>query len=136
MASILVIDDNLDLARAVVKRLERSGHSAVMAVDGNAGLALFRSQRIDLILTDILMPEKEGLETIRELRKESPDVPIIAMSGGGYATGTDYLRLAMKFGANASLQKPFEQHELVALVTELLGGLHSGPSTPGAPTNR
>jgi DNA-binding response OmpR family regulator len=121
MARILVIDDNLDLARALIKRLERSGHSAVIAADGNAGLDIFRAQPIDLILTDILMPEKEGLETIREIRKENPLVPIIAMSGGGYATGTDYLRLAMKFGANASLQKPFEQHELVALVAELLG---------------
>jgi DNA-binding response OmpR family regulator len=131
MARILVIDDNLDLARALIKRLERSGHSAIMAADGNAGLAIFRAERIDLILTDILMPEKEGLETIRELRKENQVVPIIAMSGGGYATGTDYLRLAMKFGANASLQKPFEQHELVALVAELLGRPGTAEATSG-----
>ena len=130
MARILVIDDNPELGRAVLKRMERAGHTGVLASDGNAGLLIFRAEQIDLVLTDILMPEKEGLETIRELRKENPRVPIIAMSGGGYATGTDYLRLALTFGANAVLQKPFEQHELIDLVSALLDQAAADPTAP------
>ncbi len=130
MARILVIDDNPELGRAILKRLERAGHTGVLAADGNSGLAAFRAQPIDLVLTDILMPEKEGLETIRELRKDNQHVQIIAMSGGGYATGTDYLRLATTFGANAVLQKPFEQGELVDLVAALLDNAATDDSAP------
>ncbi len=133
MARILVIDDNGVLGRALLKQLEYAGHAPVLALDGNAGLAVFRAQPFDLVLTDILMPEKEGLETIRELRRDGVTVPIIAMSGGGYATGTDYLRLALKFGANASLEKPFEQHELIDLIAELLAGRNDTTGTAGDP---
>jgi len=91
------------------------------APDGKAGISAFREQGADLIISDIIMPEKEGLETVMELRRDFPEVKIIAISGGGFVNPDEYLHLAAKLGAQLTLAKPFERDELLAAVEKLLG---------------
>jgi len=119
--SILVIDDEELLVKMVKTMLEREGFRVLVAPNGKQGLKLFREESVDLVITDIFMPEKEGLETIRELRRESPGVKIIAMSGGmARAEGFSALPLAEKLGANHTLLKPFERTELLSAVSDCL----------------
>jgi CheY-like chemotaxis protein len=122
MKRILLVDDNEPFRRMVCKMLEGAGYSVVVAGDGAAALALFRMQDVDLVLTDLIMPEKEGLETILELRKLAPELKIIAMSGGGRVDADDYLPLAKAFGAARTLAKPFLAAELLTTVAEVLAG--------------
>ncbi len=120
MARILVIDDE-ELVRFTLKQaLEKAGHEVVEAADGNDGIAVCRRSPVDLIITDIIMPEKEGIETIVELRRDDPDVKIIAISGGGRIGTKDYLELAQRFGARQVLRKPFGRQELLDAVQETL----------------
>lgn len=120
MARVLIIDDE-DQAREMLRQwLERSGYEVAEAENGDVGVRLFRENPADLIITDILMPEKEGLETIIDLRREKPDVKIIAISGGGKYCSQDYLEVAEKFGANHSFAKPVDLHELLECIRELL----------------
>jgi CheY-like chemotaxis protein len=102
------------------KMLEKVGYEVDLASNGNEGLALFGKNRADLVITDIIMPEKEGLETIRAMRRESPDLKIIAMSGGGKVSADNYLNIASIFGAAKVLEKPFTQQEMVSAVQELM----------------
>jgi CheY-like chemotaxis protein len=120
MALILVIDDEQMLRRTLRALLERAGHTVVEAEDGNQGLTQFDNQKPDLVLTDIIMPDREGVETIGELRRRSPQTPIIAMSGGGSVGGDLFLTLAKQLGASATLAKPIRQAELIAAVDEAL----------------
>lgn len=122
MATILIIDDDAALREVLRKILAAHGYEVLLAPDGEEGLALQRKRPADLILTDIIMPGKEGLETIRELRKEHPRVKIIAMSGGGTLRPADYLPAARQFGADRTLTKPFENDALLAVVREVLAG--------------
>ena len=116
MARILVIDDE-DLARFTLRKfLQSAGHIVLEAKDGKEGLALLNKDPCDLVITDIIMPEKEGLETILELRQANPCLPIIAISGGGWGGYSGYLEAAQSFGANCSLAKPFAQEELLGAV--------------------
>ncbi len=85
------------------------------------GLQLYREEPVDLIITDVFMPEKEGLETIRELRSEYPEVKIIAISGGGKNINLDFLPLAKQLGALRTLKKPFDRQEMLDAVQEVLG---------------
>jgi CheY-like chemotaxis protein len=117
---ILLIEDNDALRRMAHRMLVTAGYDVQDAADGEAGLACYRQQRSDLVITDILMPEKEGLETIRALRRSDPQVRIIAMSGAGQGAAEGYLELALKFGARRILRKPFTQDELLTAVTEVL----------------
>src|SRR5918993_663597 len=99
MSKILVVDDEVMLRRTLRNMLERAGHVVDEAGDGNQALSRFRTDKPDLILMDIIMPDREGVETVGELRRLDPDIPIIAMSGGG-STGTHlFLDLAMRLGA-------------------------------------
>jgi CheY-like chemotaxis protein len=91
------------------------------ASNGKSGLAAYRQQSPDLVITDIVMPDMEGLEVIRELRQTDPDIKIIAMSGGGIAAAEQYLALARTFGAGSVLDKPFTQEQLLTVVAEALG---------------
>ena len=100
--------------------LELEGHEVVDAPDGKLGLQLFREEGADLVITDIIMPEKAGLETIMELRKDYPGVKIIAISGGGAIEPRVYLHYAKEAGAMRTLPKPFEREELLEGVRELL----------------
>ena len=120
MARILVIDDEELIRMTVVQTLEGAGHTVVEAVDGDDGVKKFREAPADLVITDILMPNKEGIETITELRGIQPDLLIIAMSGGGRQKNTSFLDIAEKMGAAAVLKKPFRIDELQQTVDNLL----------------
>ena len=120
MALILIIDDD-DLFRAMLRQmLEREGYEVVDAPDGKEGIRLYRMKPTDLIITDIIMPEREGLETIVELRRDFPEVTIIAMSGGGRVGPENYLKIAKGMGAQFTFEKPFQRAELLEAVQELL----------------
>jgi len=119
MANILVIDDDPAMRRAASRVLKAAGHSVTAYEDGRRAVRHIEQEPPDLLITDIFMPEMEGLETIRELRKSRPELPIIAISGSA-PEGADYLSFAEKFGAVASLRKPFRPAELLALVSRVL----------------
>lgn len=121
MPRILVIDDDEQVRGLLVRMLERGGFDEVdQAADGNAGLARHRAQPADLVITDIVMPEKEGLETIQDLRRDSPGTRIIAISGGGLNQPGNYLQLARHFGAHQVLTKPIHYDTLISTVNSVL----------------
>lgn len=120
MASILIIDDEEQMRTALCSLLEGSGYEVISASDGKEGLKLYHEKPTDLIITDLIMPEKEGIETIMELKRISPDVKIIAISGGGHNDPEDYLPLAKQLGAQRTIAKPFGGEELLKAVRELL----------------
>lgn len=115
---ILVIDDDALLRGTIRKMLESAGHAVVEAPDGRSGLELFGAQPFDAVITDIIMPEKEGIETIREMRKADPAIRIVAMSGGGRTEHMEFLTIAAKLGASATLAKPFRKEQLIACVED------------------
>lgn len=117
---ILIIEDNEAVLRVLNRMLARAGYDVQEASNGNAGLAAYRQQPADLVITDIVMPDMEGLEVIRELRRTDPEARIIAMSGGGIGSAEKYLALARTFGAGSVLNKPFSQDELMTVVAEAL----------------
>ncbi len=120
MASILVVDDE-DLVRFSVRQmLEDVGHAVREAADGVEGIAQLQGCPFDLMITDIVMPRKEGMETIAEAKQLQPDLRVIAISGGGPVGQFHYLELAKQFGADAVLAKPFKKQELIALVDSLV----------------
>jgi DNA-binding response OmpR family regulator len=120
MTKILVIDDDILVRRTIARILEQGGYEVVLAEDGDKGVAKFRSERPDLVITDLIMPEKEGIETIIEMRREDPNARIIAVSGGGRVASMDFLVVASKLGAGAVLRKPFGPAELLDCVTRAL----------------
>jgi len=120
MARILVVDDE-DLVRFSVRHmLEDAGHVVEEAADGVEGIARIASQSFDLMVTDIVMPRKEGMETIAEAKQMQPGLRVIAISGGGPVGQFQYLELAKQFGADAVLSKPFKKQELIAMVDDLV----------------
>jgi DNA-binding response OmpR family regulator len=117
----LVVDDD-DSVRVLLRQtLTRAGHEVSEARDGNEALRVFRATPAHLVITDILMPEKDGIETIREFRRNNPLVKIIAISGGGRIDPKMCLLMAKMVGADRVLPKPFEPQLLLAMVQELLG---------------
>jgi CheY-like chemotaxis protein len=120
MARILLIDDNLEILQMFQRMLEQAGHQVSAGCDGVEGLDLFKKERADLVITDLLMPVKDGLETIQDIRKISTDVPIIAISGNGMTAGGDPLPSAEKLGASLVLSKPFTFADLLDAVSDLL----------------
>ncbi|MFI5336953.1 MAG: response regulator transcription factor [Opitutales bacterium] len=120
MASILLIDDDNDLRSIIAMMLGASGHAVRQAADGSAGIRLYQQSPADVVITDVVMPEKEGLATIIELRKINPRVRIIAISGGFAFDSKLYLNMARKLGADQVLRKPFLPEELKAAVDSLL----------------
>jgi DNA-binding response OmpR family regulator len=120
MRKILVIDDDRLVRDTLVRVLERKGYQVLAAPDGWHGVEMFRHERPDLVITDIIMPEKEGLETIREIRGECSNAKIIAISGGARLGNMDYLEMAGKLGASEIISKPFDPTELVELVSRCL----------------
>ncbi|GIX49050.1 MAG: transcriptional regulator [Candidatus Tectimicrobiota bacterium] len=120
MTRILVIDDEDQMRGMLRQALERAGYEVEEARNGREGLWRYRQAPVPLIITDILMPEKEGLEIIRALRREYPDVKIIAISGGGRTGNLNFLDIAAKLGAHRTLQKPFGLRELLQAVRELV----------------
>lgn len=120
MARILIIDDDSPTRRMLRQALEYAGHSVVEAQDGRQGIQHHRTMPVDLILTDILMPEKEGLETIMELRRDFPGLKIIAMSGGLDTGQFNFLTIAQKLGAHTTLRKPFGLQEMLNTIQQVL----------------
>ena len=120
MASILLVDDD-DLLLAMLSRtLTRAGHQVQVAFDGDRAIKLYRSRPADLVITDLVMPEKEGMELIRELKQFDPDAKIIAVTGAGGRSLQDYLKMAKALGAHSVLAKPFSESEILKAVGELL----------------
>ncbi len=117
---VLVVDDEEQMRSMLRQVLESAGYEVMEAPDGNVALWIFKEKPADLIITDIIMPEKEGLETIIELKQDFPDVKIIAISGGGHGNKGQYLDMAKKMGADNTLAKPFEKEELLKTVHNLL----------------
>lgn len=120
MARVLVVDDDQQVRKFVTQTLARTGHEVVGAADGNEGLAAFKGGGIDIVVIDLIMPEKEGIETIIELRRINKAVKIIAISGGGRMGPEGYLLTAKSLGAKETLQKPFSMEELSGAVERVL----------------
>jgi DNA-binding NtrC family response regulator len=120
MAKILVIDDDPGFRKMINLTLTRAQHQVIEAQDGNEGLLRFKTDRPDLVISDIVMPEKDGIATILEIKTISPAMPIIAMSGGGTNIGMQYLGAAGKLGADSILPKPFRPADLLDLVNRML----------------
>ncbi|MCP4108457.1 MAG: response regulator [Desulfobacteraceae bacterium] len=120
MARILIVDDENEIREMLRQMFEREGFEVVEAPDGKEALKVFRQEQTDLVITDIIMPEQEGLETIIKLRKEFPEVKIIAMSGGGIIEPEPYLNMAEKVGALRTFTKPVNRKELLEKVREVL----------------
>ena len=120
MATILVIDDDQQVCALLKQVLEEQGYTVESAVNGIEGIREYRSHSADLIILDILMPEKEGLETILDLRREFPQVKIIAMSGGSERAKLNLLDLARRLGAQYTVNKPFQLQTITDLVKKAL----------------
>jgi CheY-like chemotaxis protein len=120
MERILVIDDDAQVLDAFHLVLAGEGYEVLKASNGNEGIKLYRKDPVDLIITDLIMPEKEGIETIRELTAEFPKVKIIAISGGGRIGPAEYLPMTKMLGAKRTLAKPIGREELVRTVKEVL----------------
>ena len=120
MARVLVLDDEDEVRGVLTRALQTAGHEVRGAADGREGLHVVRTEPIDLVVTDLVMPEVDGLEFIRELAHLRPGTPVIAISGGGVWDARSLLEVAGTIGALRTLSKPFELREFLALVTEVL----------------
>ena len=118
MAHILVIDDSAEMRKVLEVMLKNVGYEVVSAPDGREGVKLQRANPASLVITDLFMPNQEGLETIREIHKEFPQTPIIAICG--YAGASNLLRVASYIGACHTLMKPFQADELIGAVRKVL----------------
>ena len=118
--SILVIDDDETTRHVLRAILEREGYTVLDAPDGDKGIRQYQENPTDLVITDIIMPGKEGIETIRDLRREFPNVKIIAVSGGGRIGPVSYLKMAKGLGALRTLNKPIDRTALLKTVEEVL----------------
>lgn len=120
MSTILVIDDEPQILNMLQKMLELEGYTVLTAADGKQGLRACEKNPIDLVITDVVMPEVEGLEVIMSLKKSYPTIKIIAISGGARIQPGDYLNMAEIFGAQRTFTKPFERQAMLDAVKELL----------------
>jgi DNA-binding NtrC family response regulator len=121
MADILIIDDEEMIRESLSTLFVREGFTVEVAINGDDGLAKFVASPARLVIVDIVMPEKEGVATIQELRRSDPDLGIIAISGGGRRGNIQFLDVARKMGADAALAKPFTRSQITGLVREMLG---------------
>ena len=125
MAHVLVMDDEEPLRGVLVRALERAGHEAFEAENGADGLKQVKNRPVDLVVTDLVMPEMDGLEFIRELGRLRPGTRVIAISGGGIWDKESLLTVAGMLGALKTLSKPFELSDFLKLVDEVLApGAH------------
>ena len=120
MERILIIDDEPQIRSMLTLMLEREGYEVVEAPDGVDGIKIYRQNPADLIITDLIMPNKDGIGMIIDLKKEFPNVKIIAMSGGGLNKPDGYLKGAKKLGAACTLTKPIDREEMLEAVREIL----------------
>jgi DNA-binding response OmpR family regulator len=120
MAKILIVDDDILVRTSLAYALEDAGHQVVQAGDGDEGLAALNREAFDAVVLDILMPEREGIETIREIRKKWAALPVLAISGGDKTGWSDFLRMASVLGANDTMAKPFTASDFVDRVGRLV----------------
>ncbi len=120
MSRILVVDDDPELRSTLQRLLEIKGHKVVLAADGRAAETALTGEPFDLMVTDIVMPDQDGLEVIRITRSTHPDLPIIAISGGGRLRTGNYLQVAKAMGAVVALEKPFDFEELLTAIDAAL----------------
>jgi len=129
---VLLVDDDELLREALHQILVRAGYDVHDASNGKVAVREYRRQRCDVVIMDIVMPDEEGLGTIRELRRVDPNVKIIAISGGGLGKAGDYLGIAKMLGAMRTLAKPFVPEALLAMIAEVL----ADPDTPKVSPHR
>jgi len=120
---VLVIDDDVDVREMICKMLNGNDYDVLAAANGKEGMQIIRREpKINIVITDLIMPEKEGIETIQEIKRDFPQIRILAISGGGRGSAQNYLALAKGMGANLTLNKPFVKQELLNAVNEILEG--------------
>jgi CheY-like chemotaxis protein len=117
---VLVADDDAMARLGYRALLENAGYPVLMAEDGDEATRLIEKGGVDILMLDILMPRKEGLETLLEVKRRFPDMPVVVMSAGGTRGSFDFLTLATRLGADRTLSKPFRPQELVALLQDLM----------------
>ena len=122
MAKILLVDDDSLVRDSRALALADAGHAVTPAVNGNEGLDALRGEAFDVVVLDMLMPEREGIETIREIRKFNQTIPVLAISGGDKTGWSDFLRMASALGANDTMAKPFTASDFVDRVMRLVNG--------------
>jgi YesN/AraC family two-component response regulator len=121
MARILIVDDEEMFRKMLRQMLEMAGYEVTEAAEGGQAISLFRDKPADLVITDIFMPEKEGIATIQEMKRDFPGLKIIAVSGGGSKLcGFEYLQFAESVGADRTLSKPFDRQEILDAIESLL----------------
>jgi len=123
MARVLVVDDDELFVKLMCHSLKQKGHTVEFALNGQQGWKIFRDSQFDVVVCDIVMPEQEGIETIKRMRQHNADVGIVAISGGlsrSLPSNLDVLDIVLKLGANAALKKPFPLSELAACVERVL----------------
>ena len=121
---IMVVDDDAGVRRSLHTLLSRAGYEVVQAVDGLEAVRLWRDRRADLVITDLHMPKKDGIQTIVELLTHTPGLPIIAMSGGGQTKRLDLLGNAALLGSVLTIEKPFTLGEMMSAVSRALKHTH------------
>jgi CheY-like chemotaxis protein len=133
MALILIVDDDAHIQLALRQIVESAGHRVIEAGSGQDAIDLFAEFHPDLVITDVFMPHTDGIETIRAIRRITPNAKIIAISGGYIGNGWNYLDSVVVLGANLALQKPFTCSELLSAIDRLLGGRTPVESGTGEP---
>jgi CheY-like chemotaxis protein len=123
MAHVLVVDDDAGFRATVERMLRLLGHRVTLAGSGREGLVRFRAERPDLVLMDAYMPDGDGIETMAELQGEAPGTPVILVSGGGFLTREEVLRLAARLGAFGTIGKPFSIEQLREVLDAELAGV-------------
>ena len=117
---VLVIDDTAEVREMINKMLSVEGYDVLEAANGKEGMQIISSEpEIELVITDLIMPEKEGIETIREIKQDYSHIKILAISGGGKIDGQNYLAIAQGMGADLTLRKPFVRKDLMDVVKKL-----------------
>jgi CheY-like chemotaxis protein len=136
VASILVIDDDSAVSATIKLLLDRAGHDVVVASDGRNGLKVFESGQFDLLIVDVFMPGMGGLETIRLVHAQRPELPVLVISGRAFPTDSrptpDFLNMATRLGAITTLRKPFKPAELLTAVAGCLEAVAGMPASPSA----
>ena len=120
MPRVLVIDDDEVFVKLMMLALKQRGYEVEYALDGEAGYRAFKASDFDAVICDIVMPEKEGIETIRDIRDAAPDAKIIAISGGGRIGNTDFLKIARQLGASEVVAKPLDPDHFLEIVRSCL----------------
>ncbi len=119
MAEILLIDDEEQVLDFLSTVIAKKGHSLDTARDGREGLGLLQKKKYDVVVTDLFMDTQDGISTIMEMRNDFPDIPVIAISGGSWTSGTDFLVIAKKMGVAYTFSKPLVMSELFDAIEEL-----------------